>query len=233
MTHRFDLHVHSAYSNDAHGSIQELAEAAQRAGMTGFAVTDHDTIAGHADIRRAEEATGLMIVPGIEVTSAAGHVLAINVTRSIPKGMGLRETIDAIHGLGGLAIPSHPLKMLTGIGPSALQEAAQAQWVQAVEAHNGRQRGLVRDNTLRMVRGLGLAAVGGSDAHWVNDIGATHTIVETKPTSAGELVQLIRDGMCRPGGQPIRRRSVLGHQLSLAVPPLRRKVLKKQGKLRS
>ncbi len=228
---KYDLHVHSVHSSDAHGSIQELAEAAQRVGLTGFAVTDHDTVAGHADIQSAREATGLHIVPGIEVTTAAGHVLAIGVTRSVPKGMGLRETAQAIHSLGGIAIPSHPLKMLTGIGPSQLKQASEDQSIQAVEATNARQRPLVQDNTLRLVRGHGLAATGGSDAHWVHDIGAAYTVLEARPQSTGELVSMLRDGLCRPGGGTTARHKILGHQLSLAVPPLRRKVLQKQGKL--
>lgn len=231
MNHRYDLHVHTVHSDDAHGTIMELAEAAQRVGLTGFAVTDHDTISGHAEIQEAREATGLHIVPGIEVTSAAGHVLAIGVTRNIPRGLGLRETAQAIHSLGGIAIPSHPLKLLTGIGPSQLKHAADDNLIQAVEATNARQRPLVQDNTLRLVRQHGFAATGGSDAHWVKDIGAAYTVLESKPTSTGELVAMLRDGLCRPGGSTTPRHKILGHQLSLAAPPLRRAILRRQGKL--
>lgn len=225
MSFRFDLHVHTRHSRDARGSVLELAEAAQQAGLHGFCITDHDTVAGHAEIREAQEATGLLIVPGIEVTTAAGHLLAIGCDRLVPKGLGIEETAVLISQQKGVAVAAHPYRFLTGIGPQALADSANAGHLRVAEAINSRERSIVHENTLRASHALGLAATGGSDAHWVRDIGNAYTQFESMPGSARELVDAVRDGLCQPGGGSTRRRSVWGHQISLTVPPLRRKVL--------
>ncbi len=228
MSYRFDLHVHSAHSKDARGSVLELAEAAAAAGLHGFCLTDHDTVSGHEEMQQAAEATGLLIIPGIEVTAADGHILAIGCRHPIQKGMGLAETAAFIHQHGGIAVPSHPLRFLSGIGPQALADAAAAGHIHAAEGLNARERPLVHDNTMRSIHQHGIAATGGSDAHWIRDIGNAYTVFDDMPNDAGALVRRIRDGLCEPGGQSTRRRSVIGHQLSLALPPLRRAVLARQ-----
>jgi hypothetical protein len=43
-------------------------------------------------------------VPGVEVTSADGHVLARWVTEPIPKQRSLAETAAAIHEQNGFAV---------------------------------------------------------------------------------------------------------------------------------
>jgi predicted metal-dependent phosphoesterase TrpH len=74
-----DLHLHTTAS-DGMLAPGALVEAAARAGLATIAVTDHDTVAGLAEARRAAEAHGLTLVDGIEVTAVEGgrdvHVLA-------------------------------------------------------------------------------------------------------------------------------------------------------------
>lgn len=217
MTWRFDAHVHTGHSKDGRGSVLELAVAAQEHGMHGFAVTDHDTIAGHAEIEEAMQKTGLLIVPGIEVTTAEGHVLALNVREDIQKGQSLTATMAAIEARGGIGIVAHPLRMFTGIGPSGLRTHTGRGTIKAVEAHNARERRIVQENTQSIVATLGVPMVGGSDAHWVHDVGTAYTEFDHAPQDAGEVVRSIRDGLCRPAGGNLSRRQVWGHGLSLTV----------------
>lgn len=226
MTFRFDLHVHSRHSKDARGSVLDLAEAAAAKGLHGFCITDHDTVRGHDEIADAMQATGLLILPGIEVTSAEGHVLAIGCRHPIPKGLGAAETAAFIDQHDGVAVAAHPLRFLSGIGPTALQRHADAGALRAVEGINARERRIVGENMMRRASELGLACTGGSDAHWIKDIGNAYTTFEGRPGDAAQVVAWIRDGLCRPGGGPTPRRSVVGHQLSLTVPPLRRRFVK-------
>lgn len=73
-----DLHLHTTAS-DGRCTPAELVEHVHAAGVRVFAVTDHDTVAGHAEAEVAAAAHGLTFVPGIEVTAVwAGrdvHVL--------------------------------------------------------------------------------------------------------------------------------------------------------------
>ena len=87
MTLRIDLHVHSFFSADGVSSPEDLVAAARGAGLNGFAITDHNTCdaVGYMTERGLMRADGqpvdgLLIVPGIEVTTADGHLLCLGCT---------------------------------------------------------------------------------------------------------------------------------------------------------
>ena len=63
-----DLHAHTLHSDGERAPEALLAEAAQ-AGITVLAVTDHDTVAGIADSRRAADRLGIRLVAGIEISA--------------------------------------------------------------------------------------------------------------------------------------------------------------------
>lgn len=74
-----DLHLHTTAS-DGRSSPAELVREAAAAGLTTIAVTDHDTMAAHADVAAAARDAGLRTVPGIEITAVHTrrdvHILA-------------------------------------------------------------------------------------------------------------------------------------------------------------
>ncbi|MFN7979862.1 MAG: PHP domain-containing protein [Vicinamibacterales bacterium] len=63
-----DLHMHTTAS-DGRCSPEELVDRVAAAGVTTFAVTDHDTVASLPDARRLGAQRGLTLVPGIEITA--------------------------------------------------------------------------------------------------------------------------------------------------------------------
>ncbi len=63
---RADLHVHSNAS-DGTDPPAEVMRRAARAGLDAVALTDHDTVAGHGEARRALPAE-LILVPGLELS---------------------------------------------------------------------------------------------------------------------------------------------------------------------
>lgn len=212
---RVDLHVHTRHSRDARGTVLELACAAIEAGLQGFAVTDHDTVAGHRTIGEAARETGVLIVPGIEVTTAEGHLLAYGVDEVLPRGLGLQETVQAVEAAGGVAVPSHPLRMLTGIGPTSLRDHAQRGVLHACEAINSRERRLVQENTQRLCATLDLAQTGGSDAHLVRDVGTAWTRFDEPLDSVADLLEALQHGRCRPEGDALPRHRVWAHRVRM------------------
>lgn len=68
---RFDLHTHSTVSDGTESPAHVVAEAA-RAGLSGLALTDHDTFAGWDEARAAALQHGVGFIPGMEVTSQTG-----------------------------------------------------------------------------------------------------------------------------------------------------------------
>jgi predicted metal-dependent phosphoesterase TrpH len=69
MTHQFvDLHSHSTASDGTFPPAQ-VARLAHNAGLAGFALTDHDTIAGLAEAAAESSKLGLVFLPGIEISA--------------------------------------------------------------------------------------------------------------------------------------------------------------------
>lgn len=79
---RFDLHTHSTFS-DGTTSPTEIAREAAHVGLTGFALTDHDTIEGWQEAREAAAVAGVEFLPGIELTThyqdRSVHLLAYGI----------------------------------------------------------------------------------------------------------------------------------------------------------
>jgi 3',5'-nucleoside bisphosphate phosphatase len=63
-----DLHCHSTASDGSHRPA-ELAELALTAGIDVLALTDHDTMAGGAELREAATGTGLRVIDGLELSA--------------------------------------------------------------------------------------------------------------------------------------------------------------------
>jgi predicted metal-dependent phosphoesterase TrpH len=79
MTGPIDLHTHSSVS-DGTETPGELVQAAVDAGLSAVALTDHDSTAGWAEAGAAASGSGLMVVPGMELSTNHGpasvHMLA-------------------------------------------------------------------------------------------------------------------------------------------------------------
>jgi predicted metal-dependent phosphoesterase TrpH len=72
-TGRSDLHLHSTHSDGTYTPAQ-LVELAGRCGLSGLAVTDHDTLSGVAPARVAAAGSALEVIAGVEVSAERdGH----------------------------------------------------------------------------------------------------------------------------------------------------------------
>lgn len=67
-----DLHLHSTYS-DGTSTPKEIVAGAVDAGLTAIALTDHDTLEGIPEARRAADDAGLRLVAGTELSVLWRH----------------------------------------------------------------------------------------------------------------------------------------------------------------
>ncbi|MSO82327.1 MAG: PHP domain-containing protein [Acidobacteria bacterium] len=65
-----DLHLHTTAS-DGHLSPAQLVDRVAAAGITTMSVTDHDTVAGLAEVAVEAASRGIRLVSGIEITAVA------------------------------------------------------------------------------------------------------------------------------------------------------------------
>jgi predicted metal-dependent phosphoesterase TrpH len=87
---RIDLHVHTTASD---GLLEPtaLVRAVEAAGVRIFSVADHDTVDGLDEVRRAADAAGLTLIPGVEL-SAYWHAVEFHILGYFfdPAGAALR-----------------------------------------------------------------------------------------------------------------------------------------------
>jgi predicted metal-dependent phosphoesterase TrpH/glycosyltransferase involved in cell wall biosynthesis len=109
-----DLHMHTDHSPDCATPVDVLLATAKRRGLGAIAITDHNEISGAIEAR--EQADGIKVIVSEEVKTAhEGEVIGLFIEEKIPRGMSMRETIDAIHAQGGLAYVPHPFDRLHAV----------------------------------------------------------------------------------------------------------------------
>ncbi len=178
-----DLQLHSDLG-DGLASPEEILAAAELVGMTVIALTDHDDIRGSFVLRdiAARRSSPVEVIPGIEVTTRSGHLLALFVEDEIPMFRPLADTVAAIHRQGGLAVVPHPLSYLTfSIGERALRGLAElgesASFIDGIELINPSYAGRVRVKRAVWLNEhvLRIAETGSSDAHHAELVGTAWT----------------------------------------------------------
>ncbi len=102
--YRGAVHIHSTYS-DGKGAFEEIASDAQRAGLDFVITTDHDTLAPLNEGREGWN-EGVLVLVGSEVTSTAGHYLALNMPQ-LPRGERVKDHLEEINKQGGMSFIAH------------------------------------------------------------------------------------------------------------------------------
>jgi len=197
-----DLHVHTNVSKDGESSIEEILKRAEEAGLDAIAITDHDSVDGAKKALLCK--SSVLVIPGIEISTRQGHLLALGVTEVIPPGLDVGETIDIARKLGAVLILPHPFHMWRhGV---ARKKRGGLLLVDAIEAFNSRYIvGSANGKAARFAKRLGKPCVGGSDAHNAKFVGFGRTFVEAEPTVPA-ILQAIREGKVSCGGKqtPLR-----------------------------
>ena len=195
-----DLHCHSRFSADGVAEPEALVEEARAKGLSGFAITDHNTSAcvdyflskGFMN-KEGTPVDGLLIIPGQEITTAEGHLLALGV--SLPdnlKGIPALEAVRLIHEKGGLAIPPHPYDFFRAGIREPVLETLELDAVEVFNAATTLKRYNKRAFAYAQSRGLPMTAA--SDAHDHEALGTAYSILEAQTFSVAGVLDAIRKG---------------------------------------
>jgi len=198
MPLNFDLHCHSHFSSDGVAKPEDLIAKAKAKGLHGLAITDHNTcecvdyFLQHGLMNRdGTPVDDFLIIPGVEVTTAEGHLLCIGANLPYLKGTPAAEVTRLIHEAGALAIPPHPYDLFrAGIRRAVLDTLE----IDALEVFNAATT-LKRYNkqAFEYAKARSLPMTASSDAHSASAIGTAYTILDTEDfTVAGVLRQLVK-----------------------------------------
>jgi len=195
---RLDLHVHSRCSPDGRAEVDQFVAALSGRNLEGFALTDHNTIAGHPRLAEiALEHPSIRLLPGVEVSTAEGHLLAYGLTQLPPQGKAVAETVEWVEAHGGVPVLAHPFRRVHGVG-DAIARRARVPSVETLNGHNG-ARANARAAAVVSARRLG--STGGSDAHDPRDLGRTWTVFPEGAATVDDLLEALRRGTTTAAGR--------------------------------
>ncbi len=200
-----DLHIHSDFSDGMNSVVSILDWVALKTDLNVIAITDHDGLEGSrlAQTLARRYSYPFEVVPGVEISTAEGHLLALYVSRHIPAALSIEETIGLVREQNGLCILPHPFSHTGFIGRSLRYREATARahalQIDGVEVFNGAM--LVSTCNLHspeLARRLNKPALAGSDAHVRQAIGSCATHFPGR--SADDLRTAIEQASVTPAG---------------------------------
>jgi hypothetical protein len=167
---RGDLHCHTRYSDGDSWPV-EMLHAGAEAGLDFLGVTDHNQVGHHAEYGPGGNGRPI-VVPGVEVTTYAGHWNAWGTDRwwefRTPEAEAVGRTMAEAAEAGAVVSVNHPKPF----GPA--WEYGEVRAMHAVEVWNGPW---ARFNAAslafweaRLVDGSRLVALGGSDTHVLRSV---------------------------------------------------------------
>jgi MYXO-CTERM domain-containing protein len=212
-----DFHVHSRESGDARPDLDEIADRARDSGLDFVVVSDHNTHTGQDFFADAQARhPDVLLVPGVEFTTYAGHANGIGATIWVDHKIGqpgvtIEGAAAAYHAQGALFAINHPM---LNLGPlcigCAWEHALPPELVDAVEIATGGLEpfaGQWSGPSITFWDGLcatgrHVAAIGGSDDHkagvdlgpFQSPIGDATTMVYAERLDVPSIVAGVRAG---------------------------------------
>lgn len=175
--------------------------------LDGAAITDHDNIEGALAICKLilemDPEYQPIIIPGIEVSTKKGHIIALNVKETIPRGLSVKETIDRIHEVGGIAIAAHPqtfFKDGIGLSPKILSLGLDA--IEVINSSLFPFKPMVKA-CKEFAERYGLPQTAGSDSHIRETIGLSYTLIDVEEKNIDSIIKSIKRGLTTPIGTGI------------------------------
>lgn len=185
----FDLHGHTKYSaflSSITYSPEEAVIRAKEVGLAGIAITGHDTVKGLDEGLDAAVKHGIIVVPGIEITSRirskTPHIVALGIApdeiyRSkckIPRYKDPSIVISWVHDHGGIAIAAHPSKTWKYTSLSYMQVREYKDIIDGIEVITTHGK---NEQLMAMAEEFNMSGLGSSDFHALEEIGLVRTKV--------------------------------------------------------
>ncbi len=101
------FHVHAEVSHDGHGTLDEATRAAAEAGARFLVLTEHNVLRPDGPLVQ----NGVLVIPGVEISSKPGHVIAVGLAEVPPKEERGPQVLEAIAARGGAAVLAHPVNV--------------------------------------------------------------------------------------------------------------------------
>jgi predicted metal-dependent phosphoesterase TrpH len=171
-----DFHCHTVVSNDSDIKLNCLIQECDLKGITKLAITDHNRIDGALEAATRWPAR---IIPGLEIMTSQGELLAYYVTEPVEQGLSPMETIQALKAQGAILSISHPFDRWRNGGWKIKRLMEILPYLDAIEIFNGHCLSGVPNNKAQVFANrFHLPGTAGSDAHYISEIGLAGLTLE-------------------------------------------------------
>jgi predicted metal-dependent phosphoesterase TrpH len=179
----------------------QLIDHAVSIGLDFVAITDHDTQEAFSLVNEYALSKGIVVIPAVEITThptpvlrRRAHILAYGVTDLVKSRMTVKETLEAVHAQGGIAVVAHPFCSKFAKVLYIGHQAGDYDF-DGVEVFNSAE--LEGDNikAKALATILGLPGYCGSDAHKLKNLGYARLSVHLKSTTKWQdLIAAMKEG---------------------------------------
>jgi predicted metal-dependent phosphoesterase TrpH len=173
---KYDFHTHSKYSADGYIEPKTMLKLAVKVGLSGIAITDHNTIKGGLNAKKYENKE-IQVIVGSEILTDKGEVIGIFLSEEI-KSFQFIDVIEEIKAQNGVVIVPHPFDRIrnTSLHPTNYN----ASFIDNVEVFNSRcVRQVYNNMAADYAKENNINIIAGSDAHFENEIGNAGVITES------------------------------------------------------
>ena len=185
---KLDLHIHSQYSEDGAGTPSEIVKILKKKGLNGMAITDHNTVEGGLSAIKVAS-IDFVVIPGIEISTKDGHIIALNVKKNIPCGLTVEETIEKIIDMSGTPIVPHLYRSMSGIKEKKLKNIIKK--IPAIEVFNSCSVSQTNLKTMKIAKKYNLGGTGGSDSHIPSFAGEAYTTVDINNFNIDSIIAMM------------------------------------------
>lgn len=182
---KLDLHIHSQYSEDGIGTPDEIIKALKKKGLNGMAITDHNSVKGSLKALKIAP-KDFIVIPGVEISTSDGHILAFNVKNNIQRALSVEETVEQIIDLGGTPVVPHLFRNMSGIKTDKLKKIHKK--ISAIEVFNACSIPKTNLKTAKIAKKFNIGGIGGSDSHHPQYAGYAYTTVDTTDLSIDSII---------------------------------------------
>ncbi|MBS7288566.1 MAG: PHP domain-containing protein [Candidatus Freyarchaeota archaeon] len=156
-----------------------------------MAITDHNTTKGGLLGLKAAGKSGVVIIPGVEISSKRGDILVLGLTEKLefkPREMDVDDIVELAGSVGGVVVVPHPYRRSKP--PTFVREVR----VDALEGFNARTARRLNEKAKRLAEAEGIPVVAGSDAHTLGEVGNGVTGIIADDGKLDDVLEAIRKG---------------------------------------
>lgn len=230
-----DFHLHSEYSKVAFSyryekplkiicsllgvrafkspKVEEILKKASEVGLKIISITDHDQTEGTFKAQKLGDKYGLLVIPGIEISTEEGHVIGYGLKKpvSIPdnRKLSINEALELIREQKGITVAAHPFHY-SWLEVSVNRRTLFSKSFDALETFNANvPNKKYRQKAKRLAKELNLGEVGGSDAHTLDFIGYGITEFSDKVGNVNDVLREIKERKTKTYGCDVSKLRLL------------------------